>query len=751
MNDSLHWLKQALSLSGEGRYPEAHALLDQHLEHPGALHLKGLIELEQGQYEASQKHLEQALKLGGSQDIHLLLARSLSEREMFEQALGHFEKAQQLKLLSEDADLHRYALCLHALGDFVNALNLYQQLLHRHPEHAELWMHVGNALLNLDRVEAALEMFRQGLAQNAESPLLHFNYARALLIHSDYKQARVHLEQCLESNTEFAPAWQLMAMLEQESNQFEAAVSSAQRAHHLNPHEPDFLNTLGACYKDAQAYEQARQSFEKVLSADPHHLEARLNLAELHRLQNRSADADAQLQQLLLEYPAAHYLQALNLPIVYRSQDELEHHHQQVWEKLDLLKLAQAPLRKPLFEIGQTPFYLPYSGLSNTEIKNWLVDYNHILRRQAPSLRDPYEAPGSQNKKLRLALLSSHFSAHTVMGLFGHLFESLSRDDFELVCLSIPVLRDEQNQKIRQQADRFIELPHDLEQARDLIRATQVDVLVFLDHGLHPLSWFLGHFRMAPIQMQSWGHGITSGQEQLDYFVSNALLETPGSEAHYSEQLLRLPQLLGVWRAPEQFDSPADCRQALGLDPDKRLYLCPQTPYKLHPDFDPYLFHIADADAQGQIVLIEPECQQLKLDLQTRWGERLRPEQQRWLPRLSQDDYLRLLRAGNVMLDTRPFGGGITMMQALSLGTPLVTQEGTELKNRLAYGVAQQIQWDTGLVNNEKAYVDQAVELAQTWRPEDRHALQKQYAEQMDAQAAGAALGECILELWEGK
>ncbi len=119
------------------------------------------------------------------------------------------------------------------------------------------------------------------------------------------------------------------------------------------------------------------------------------------------------------------------------------------------------------------------------------------------------------------------------------------------------------------------------------IRDDALDVLVYLELGMHSVSFALAALRLAPVQCAAWGHPTTTGHPTIDYYLSAAAMEPPDAAAHYSERLVLLPGI-GTQYSPPAIPEDTD-RARFSLPQDKVLLLCPQSLFKVHPDNDDLL------------------------------------------------------------------------------------------------------------------------------------------------------------------
>ena len=116
-------------------------------------------------------------------------------------------------------------------------------------------------------------------------------------------------------------------------------------------------------------------------------------------------------------------------------------------------------------------------------------------------------------------------------------------------------------------------LPNRFAAAVEMLRAAEFDLLYFWEVGTDATNYFLPLARAAPVQCTSWGWPVTSGMDEIDYFISSDMIEPAGAEAHYSEQLVRLRRLPLYYARPDMSGVAAD-RERFGFRARRaRLFL----------------------------------------------------------------------------------------------------------------------------------------------------------------------------------
>jgi protein O-GlcNAc transferase len=228
--------------------------------------------------------------------------------------------------------------------------------------------------------------------------------------------------------------------------------------------------------------------------------------------------------------------------------------------------------------------------------------------------------------------------------------------------------------------------------------------------------------RLAPVQCAGWGHPVTSGHKNIDYYFSSAVMEPDNAELHYSEKLI-LIEGLGTYYSKPVLPTPAR-RTDFALPEGKTLYLCPQSLFKIHPDNDAQLAHILERDPNGVIVLFAGRHPNITNALLARLAQALgalgmEPQGRSIiLPSMAHDDYLRVNMLCDVMLDTLHWSGGNTTLDALACGLPVVTLPGEFMRGRQSYGMLKCMGLNELIAKDQDDYVEIAIKIGtdSTWR-----------------------------------
>jgi predicted O-linked N-acetylglucosamine transferase (SPINDLY family) len=366
-------------------------------------------------------------------------------------------------------------------------------------------------------------------------------------------------------------------------------------------------------------------------------------------------------------------------------------------------------------QLVPTAFFWPYQGLNDRDA---MLLRGRIIQGADQPCSAYASRDENQNKsvdgRIRVGFLSAYFRNHTIGRLNLGRIEKLDRSRFHVTVCSASNADDEFSRRFRNAADAFVTIPRDVQRAITTLRNLNLDLLLFADVGMDALCSTLAFSRMAPVQCVTWGHPETTGSPTMDYFLSSELLDGPDAQEHYSETLIRMPLTGTCYERPSVPSDPESIRRRPGLAGSGSLYGCPQSLFKFHPDDDVVLRGILEADPTGRIAVIEGRVPEWTNRLRARWHKTLATVHDRivFLPAMANDEYLRLLRICDVILDPLHFGGGNSSYEALAMGTPVVTLPKPYLRGRITAGLYRKMQMSDCIVKTTDEYIALAVRLA---------------------------------------
>jgi len=356
-------------------------------------------------------------------------------------------------------------------------------------------------------------------------------------------------------------------------------------------------------------------------------------------------------------------------------------------------------------------FSLSYDQYESKDLNEKIVE---IFRKIYPDLNQSI-LHDQKNEKIKIGFFSEFFYNHTIGKLFKGIILNLDRNKFD-----ISIFHSEKTKKdtwhdeflfseIKMGIKNYI-LPKKFKDKIALVTQKNLDIVFYPDIGMSTEFYFLSFVRFAKIQITSWGHGITTGNNSIDYFLSSNLIEKKDAQKFYSEKLLLSNYL------PMYFYEPKISKKLSENEiVKKNLYFCSQSLLKIHPHFDEILKKILNKDKKAKIFFIRDKENILAIKLQKRFKKNIQFDCNRieFLDWMNNDEYIDFCGKSSVLLDTLYFGAGNSFHESMIYGTPTVSMPSNSLKSRIVLGAYKQMKIENPpIVESLDEYVEKAVELA---------------------------------------
>ena len=744
-------LQEGINLHTAGNFSEAEirylAIHTLEPENAIASHLLGEIAFQSGKFQAAEAWFLKAIRSQPEQPIfYVSLGNSKLVAGQLDDAISYYTEALHLKpdmaeayyglglvaqqqgrraeaishlkmarVLQPDHTLVQYHLgvLLQEEGNLDAAVLCYQAAIRLKPDFLEAYVNLGSILQDQRLLEDAESCYRAVLQFKPESVVALVNLGNVFSEQGRSDQAITSYTKALSLQPDYIDAHNNLANMLKRQGDFGAAKIHYEQALQINPNSPQAHTNLAHLLKDQGQVQAATQHYLTALQLNPDFYDAHYALANLLKDSGSLAEAKLHYEQALRCRPSdcLRIRVATLLPPVYASLDEMRQYRSDMLNNIQFLLKQELTACDPVADGGNNNFYLVYQGEDDKRLQ---ADIAKLYRKvyQPKFLISPKVS--MPKDKIKIGFVSGFFKNHTIGELNRGIIANLARDRFEVHVFSIGLHDDAIANLIRQQADQYHAFPSDnLSLIESAIAQQNLDILFYTDIGMEPVSYFLAFSRLARIQCVTWGHPVTTGIDTIDYYISSINQETEDSDEHYSEQLIRLSSLPMFYYPPKLPDSLKE-RGSYGLSTLKHVYLCPQSLFKLHPDYDQVIADILRLDPHGEIVLIQGQHQAWADVLFERF-HRVMPdvvERIRLLPRQNFADYLNLLAISDVMLDPWHFGGGKTTLDALSIGLPVITQPGKFMRGRATYACYQQMGIHDCIASTREEYVSKAVFLA---------------------------------------
>ena len=636
-------LQQAVPLHQAGRVDEAEKLYRQMLAlEPGsfpALHLMGLLRLQQGRLEDALSFMEAAL--GVQPGAPETLANT--------------------------------AIVLSGLGRHGEALSALDRAVTAQPRNARALVNRGAIKSRLGRSEAALEDLSAALVLEPRNIEALNN--RGLILHDlhRYEEAVQSFDALLALAPDYFEGRNNRGLTLRELGRNGEALAAFDRVIAQAPgHAGAHVNRAGILWR-LERLDEALESYGKALAINPdlpQALESRSNL--LWTRKQALVPAIADLERALKVSPDLPYAEGLLLHLKMHAGDWRDFDRDKA--RLDGAVRAGKPAAEPFV----------YQGLSDSPEDLLACAVTYAARAFPPA--GNMAPPGPRRPgPIRIGYICGEFRAQATMYLAAGLFESHDRSRFTV--LAFDAGRDDgtpMRRRVTAAFDKFIsiaDLPDRDAAAR--IAAEEVDILINLNGYFGKMRPGVFALRPAPLQVNYLGFPGTLGAGYMDYILADAVLIAEGEHRFYREKVVTLPgsyQINDAARAPVAATSRAEH----GLPQDKFVFCHFNYGYKITPELFACWMRILAA-VEGSVLWL--------LAGDPLFAENLRVEAIRagvdatrliFAPPLELEPHRARLALGDLFLDSIVSTAHTTASDALWAGLPLLTRRGTAFSGRVA-------------------------------------------------------------------
>jgi predicted O-linked N-acetylglucosamine transferase (SPINDLY family) len=626
-----------------------------------------------------------------------------------------------------------HGLVLRELDRHAEALKNFEQVLALLPpmaqaQAAEVESERGATLMALNRFEEALAALDRAVAMKPGYAGALANRGRALRELKRLDDALASYDMALRFNPRFPLALTGRGLVLAELGRLADALTAHSQALALNPRDTQALNNRGRAFMAMDRPDEALKDYAAGLAIAPKLSPLRFNHATALAALGRVPEAHAEFQRLAQDDPDYPFLFSSLLDTAQRTCDFA------LAEKLKAQIPAHVAAGKPL-----VPFNLLLACDDPALQRRGAANY---VREKVgkPPLR--HAAQAGRHARPRIGYLSYDFRYHTVASSNAAVLERHDRDAFE--CFAFATCADD-NSAMRKRLESgfehfiYVSGKSDADIAK-VIADAGIDILV--DLGGHTVGARPGVLarRPAAIQVGWQGYPGTLGSSFMDYLLADAIVIPPEQERHYAEKVLRLPHCYMPFD-PTRPVAEKLGRQDAGL-PENGLVFCAfNSCWKVIPNVLAVWLELL-SEVPSSLLWLRADNDAAVKSLQgAAAAQGIAPERLVFAPRADEDVHLGRHRLADIFLDTFPYSGHSTAIDALWTGLPLVAMAGQSFASLVSASALNAVGMPELAVTSLADYKALALRLAQD------EALRGDYRKRLAAQRSTSSLFDATIQV----
>ena len=567
--------------------------------------------------------------------------------------------------LSDDS--LKQAIASFQTGRLSDAERRFKEVLRHEPKHVAALNLLSVLLTHLGRCAEAEPYIKLALKLNSNSDATFYNYGLILKALNRPNEALERFSQALSINATVAETWNNRGTILNEIERYDDAIANFDKAISLQPNFSGAFCNKGKSLGKLKRYDEAFAAYDKALALKPD-----LTYAEGARLHSKMqlcdwSNFDAESAHLISSVRSGTQAPPFSLLAICSSlEDQLQN--------ATLYTAKECHLFEKLIWQGER--------------------YDH--------------------DKIRVAYLSADFCEHPVSFLMTGVFERHDRSRFDVTGISLgPDDNSEIRQRLKATFERFIDAKtFSDEQIANLVRSSEVDILVDLMGFTAGARTGVFARRPAPVQVNYLGYPATMGAEYIDYIIGDRIVIPEDKQEFYEEKIVYLPNSFHPTDQDRRISDKEFLRTDAGLPHEGFVFCCFNANYKITPDVFDIWMRILKKVEDGVLWLVV-ENPTAKSNLRSEAVTRgVNAERLIFAPRMSLPEHQSRLRLADLFLDTLPYNAGTTASDMLWAGLPVLTRIGDTFVGRMAASVLNAIGLPELITTTLEAYEQMAIDLA---------------------------------------
>jgi predicted O-linked N-acetylglucosamine transferase (SPINDLY family) len=733
-SESRQRLGAAISLHQAGRFVEAgvtyREILKQHPDNAVALHYLGALEAGLGHFKEACSLMARSLEIQPSNiQFSENYATLLYQSGDYNSALKTCDSGLRLNSANV-ALLYTSAIALYKLKRLDESLSQFDKLLSLQPEHLIAINERGSILAEMGRYDAASAAFQKVLTFEPRYAEAHLNCGNLFGKLRRFDEALAAYDQALVLKPELADAWLGRGNVFTELKRYNEAFKAYDKALAL---KPDLVAETwlgrGNVFSGLKRFDEAFAAYDKALALRPGLAEVWLGRGLIFRELDRRDEALAAFERALsLKPDSAEAWQGRGSVLLDMGR---------LSEALAAFDKALALTPDDADALSNRIFALDFADAGFAEQqaarRAWWEKVGAPIARQSGAVR--HGNSRDAGRRLRVGYVSADLRDHSAAFCFRPMLQHHDRGAFEITCYSCSPVEDEVTADCRRAAEHW----RNVAQASDAelygqIVADGIDILVDLSGHTagHRLAVFAR--RPAPVQVSAGATG--TGLPVIDYLFSDPVACPASVRPLFAEKVYDLPSIMTIEPVP----AGLRVTQAPVLSRGHVTFGVFNRAGKITDAAVEVWSRILHAVAGSRLLLKDTAFDEAGLrgrQLERFAAHGIAAERIACLGRTPRVEHLAAFGQVDISLDPFPQNGGISALESMQMGVPVIALLGEGVSSRAAGAILCSIGMHDWVAQTREDYLAIARKFAAM--PEHLAALRTALPQRIATAAVGNA------------
>ena len=559
----------------------------------------------------------------------------------------------------------------HKKNNFQVAENLYKEVLKINPNHFESIFLLGTLSITIKNFDRAIQLLNQ-----------------AILIQPNHAQSHSNL-----------------GVVFRELGEVQKAMSCYEKAINIQPNYADAHNNLGVVFNKLGEDQKAISCYQKAISIQPNYADAHYNLGNVLDKLNKHQEAIICYEKVIQinpNYVAAHYNQGNALKELGEFKKAISCYQKAINSKHNYALAYNNMLFTLLYmEKTDSKYYLSKTREFRSSLKP--INDDLLLKYQF----------NIKPKKLRIGFVSGDFREHPVGFFLLDTLNHLKNNDLELIAYSNSQIEDSLSIKLKSHFTIWHEIVS--QSNMDVINKIRKD-------GIHVLVDLSGHSeknrlpifinKPAPVQVSWAGYPGSTGIAEIDYLIGDPFVTPENMNGHFAEKIFRLPNIWVCFTAPvfdvQISDLPVIKNGYVTFGSFNHLS-------KINDEVISLWSKILKSIPKSKIFLKTKQLNNsyLKEKIISKFKENgINLNSIILEESSSRSKLLNSYNKVDIALDPFPYSGGVTSLEAIWMGVPVLTKKGFKFASRTTESIIHNSGMPDWVANDENEYVKKAIKFS---------------------------------------